>query len=83
MAAGCPVIATKVGGVTRAVQHESNGLLVPAEDSDALAQAIVRLLADGALREKFSRNGLLKFEQQFSAEVMARKYESLYLGRDV
>ena len=83
MAAGCPVIATEVGGVARAVEHESNGLLVPAEDAIALAKSIIRLLDDAALRKKFARNGLLKFAKEFSAEVMTRKYESLYMGNDV
>ena len=44
-AAGCPVIATAVGGVPHMIAHEENGLLVPANDISALAQALDRVLS--------------------------------------
>ena len=46
LAAGCPVIATRVGGVPWMVEHGGTGLLVPPEDPQALARALVRFLAD-------------------------------------
>jgi len=45
LAAGCPVIATSVGGVPWMVTDEHNGLLVPPDDADALARALARLLS--------------------------------------
>lgn len=48
LAAGRPVVATAVGGTPSLVRSGENGLLVPAEDPRALAQAIARLLADPA-----------------------------------
>ncbi|NLM47192.1 MAG: glycosyltransferase family 4 protein, partial [Firmicutes bacterium] len=48
MAAGCPVVATAVGGVPEIVRHGQNGLLVPPEDAVALAEAIRLYLAEPA-----------------------------------
>jgi glycosyltransferase involved in cell wall biosynthesis len=52
LAAGTPVIATRVGGVTEVVRDGENGLLVPAGDGDALADAVRRYFADDALRAR-------------------------------
>jgi glycosyltransferase involved in cell wall biosynthesis len=54
LAVGCPVIATSVGGVPEVVRDGENGLLVAPGDSQALAQAIARLLSDEALRERLA-----------------------------
>jgi glycosyltransferase involved in cell wall biosynthesis len=57
MAAGVPVIASNVGGIPEAVQHDRSGLLVePGNDSD-LAQAILRLPGDQTLRMKLVEGG--------------------------
>ncbi|MFH1845253.1 MAG: glycosyltransferase family 4 protein, partial [bacterium] len=50
MAAGLPVVATRVGGVAEAVEHEGTGLLVEAGDAGALARSLLRLLEDDQLR---------------------------------
>jgi glycosyltransferase involved in cell wall biosynthesis len=55
LAAGTPVIATDVGGVGEIVRHGVNGLLVPPEDTTAMAGAIARLAGDEALRERLRR----------------------------
>ena len=52
LAAGTPVLATAIGGVAEVVHDGENGLLVPAGDADALAGAVRRYFADGALRER-------------------------------
>ncbi len=50
-----PMIATSVGGMREAIEHEKTGLIVPPADSAALARAIVRYFAEG-LEEPFARN---------------------------
>lgn len=79
MAAGCPIVCTDVGGVSTAVTHEFNGLLVKPADPDALSSAILTLLSDKAKRERFARNGLKRFQESFSADIMTKKYEQIYL----
>jgi glycosyltransferase involved in cell wall biosynthesis len=49
---GTPVIASAVGGLPEYVEDGTNGLLVPAGDADALADAIVRVLTDSSLGER-------------------------------
>ena len=52
LAAGTPVIATRVGGVSEVVADGENGLLVPPGDPDALADAVRRFFADDELRAR-------------------------------
>lgn len=79
MAAGCPVVATNVGGNATAVVDGVTGALVPPQDPSALAQAIVRLLDSPDLLKSYAANGRARFYERFSADIMARQYEQLYL----
>ena len=54
----CPVIASDVGGIPTSIQHENDGLLVPPNDSTALASSIQRLMDDDSLRHTLITNGL-------------------------
>jgi glycosyltransferase involved in cell wall biosynthesis len=54
LAVGTPVLATSVGGVAEIVRDGENGLLVPSEDPEALAEAIRRYFADSDLRKRLS-----------------------------
>jgi len=78
MAAGVPVVATRVGGTPEAVQDGVTGILVPPRDSDALARAIGRLLEDRDLAVRFGRSGRRRVEDRFSTERMVRATERLY-----
>lgn len=82
MAVGKPVVATSVGGIPEAVIHEHTGLLVPPQNSDALAQAILRLLRDPDCASRFGQNGRARIETLFSIEntvaSIEHVYESLY-----
>jgi glycosyltransferase involved in cell wall biosynthesis len=57
MACGVPVVATGTGGSAEYLRHETNALLVPPGDSDAIARAVRRLAGDGALRERLVAGG--------------------------
>ncbi len=78
MAAGLPVIATRVGGVPEVVVDEVTGLLVPPGDSNALAEAIVRLLQDPDGRQAMGQAGRERVRAHFSVERMVRETEALY-----
>jgi D-inositol-3-phosphate glycosyltransferase len=55
MACGTPVIASRVGGLAYTVLHGVTGLHVPERDPEALAQEIIRLIQDAALRERMGQ----------------------------
>ncbi len=55
MAAGIPVIGTNAGGVPEIIRHGENGMLVPPENSDALASIMRLLVEDDRLRERLGR----------------------------
>jgi glycosyltransferase involved in cell wall biosynthesis len=54
LAVGTPVVSTAVGGVPEVVRDDENGLLVPARDAAALAEALQRVLGDDALRDRLA-----------------------------
>ena len=78
MAAGKPVIATRVGGTPEVVEDEVTGLLVPPRDPEALAQAIIALLQDRERAKAMGRAGRERVEKHFSVERMVQQTEDLY-----
>jgi glycosyltransferase involved in cell wall biosynthesis len=78
MAAAKPIVATDVGGVADAVQPHENGLLVPAQDPDALAGAIDALLADPQRARLMGARGLARAREEFSGRVVIKALEELY-----
>jgi glycosyltransferase involved in cell wall biosynthesis len=72
------VVATNVGSVPEAVRHEETGLLVPADDTEALAAAMRRLLADADLRRRVGRHGRRLVLDRFTAQHMARSFHGVY-----
>jgi glycosyltransferase involved in cell wall biosynthesis len=78
MAAGRPIVATRVGGLAEAVVHERTGLLVPPEDPAALAAALARLLRDPALRARLAAEGPARIAEGFRADDLVEAYQSLY-----
>jgi len=78
LAAKRPVIATRVGGVSKVILHERTGLLVEPGDFAGLRNAMVRLLSDPALGRQLGGNGCRLIAQEFSAAAMAQKYMALY-----
>ena len=78
MAAGVPVIATPLGGSKELVTPET-GILVPAEDPDAFAEAIMQLAEDAERRTQMGKACRLRAEQLFCATQNARLTEDLYL----
>jgi len=82
MAAGCPIVATDVGGNGSAVIDNQTGLLVKPHNSVMLAEAINRLLSQPELRARLTGAAAELFQRQFSAHSMTRRYEKLYLRKD-
>ncbi len=78
LAMGKPVVATRTGGIPEVIVPEETGLLAPPRDSQALAQAMSRLLQDRALQEKFSQQGPQVVASRHSLEQMADAIEAVY-----
>lgn len=79
MAAGVPVVATRVGGVPEIVADGESALLVAPKDARAFAIALARVLRDLQLVRTLSANALKRSRQDFSPEVYARSLTELYL----
>jgi glycosyltransferase involved in cell wall biosynthesis len=77
MAGERPVVAASVGGLPEAVVDGWTGVLVPAGDCSALANAIAALCADPLLRERMGRAGRQRAVAEFSVERMVDAYEEL------
>jgi glycosyltransferase involved in cell wall biosynthesis len=77
MAAGLPVLATKVGGIQTLVRDGETGLLVPPADTRSLADGLVRLSRDAALRTKMGRAGRRYSLENWSAKKMIDSYAAV------
>jgi glycosyltransferase involved in cell wall biosynthesis len=78
MAASRPVIASRVGGLAEAVVHERTGLLVPPDDSRALAEAIGRLSADREYARALGAAGPARVADGHLPEQMVAAYVEIY-----
>ncbi|HEY4128759.1 MAG TPA: glycosyltransferase [Gammaproteobacteria bacterium] len=78
MAAGVPVVASRVGGTPEVIEDDEHGLLVPPSDPEALAAAISRVLGDPSLAAKLGANGRRRVIAEFSFEAVVQRTEDLY-----
>ena len=77
MAAGVPVVATRVPGIIDVVEHERTGLLVDPARPGELAGAIRRVIDDGQLRSRLIEAGREEVRRRFSWESVLPMYEAL------
>jgi glycosyltransferase involved in cell wall biosynthesis/serine acetyltransferase len=78
MAAGVPVVATRVGGIPEIIADGVGGLLVPAQDSRALAAAIAQLLRDPQRAQRFAEVAQKRARTEFSYERLLAALDRLY-----
>ncbi len=85
MAAGLPIVATTVGGIPEMVSHGEAALLVPPADPEALAAAVLRLLANPRQAAAMGRSGRRMVAERFDIRTQARAladdYRALAAGR--
>lgn len=78
MSLGKPTIATDFGGNPSVISDDVNGLLIPIHDEGALAEAILKLTEDNALRHRLGEGARRIFDERFTAQAMTRQLERLY-----
>jgi len=78
MACGLPCVATRVSGSEDIIQHGVNGLLVGSEDYQGMAQALLTLLHDRLLAQKYGQAARETVERHYSFEQVVDRYVELY-----
>jgi len=78
MAAGKPVVATRVGGLAESVLDGQTGRLVPPRDGQAIADAVGQILRDPALAQRMGRQGRQRVLEHFTLTQMAAQNEAYY-----
>lgn len=78
MASGLPVVATRVGGNAELVDDGRTGVVVPANDVESMAQALLGRHEDPEGTQAMGRNGRADVERRFSLNAMVAAYQGLY-----
>lgn len=79
MLCGLPIIASKVGGIPEIVEDGKSGLLVEAENIEALENAIIKLIQNPDLRSELAKNGYMRAHEHFDMKEMIERHQDLYL----
>jgi glycosyltransferase involved in cell wall biosynthesis len=78
MAAGLPTVAFDIPGVRLVVNGPEDGILVPVEGVEPLAEALRRLLEDEGLRRRLGRGARRRIEEAFSLDLHVRRFEEAF-----
>ena len=78
MAAGLPVVASNVGGIGEAIEHEKTGLLYEVTDEKEFRDHIRRLINNCEFAQKLGKNARNEAFSKYSVEKMITEYENLY-----
>ena len=78
MAAGLPVVATAVGGIPDVIDNGRDGVLIPLQDTQAIAAALVELLADSDRRRALGTAARRRASETFSADVVVPRIEAIW-----
>jgi glycosyltransferase involved in cell wall biosynthesis len=82
MAVGCPIISTNVGGISEVIKNNENGLLIQPENSEAIADTILKLLENEELKSRFRNKGIELVSEKFLAQKMVKSYQKLYTEKN-
>jgi glycosyltransferase involved in cell wall biosynthesis len=78
MAMKLPVISTNMTGIPEVVEDGVSGILIPPNDENALAEAMIKLIENHDLREKLGENARKKIEERFDINKNIVKYVALF-----
>ena len=77
MESGLPVIATEVGGIVDVVKNNENGILINQKDSDAIAEAVDKILSNKDFADKLIQNSK-KTVNEFLPSLIAKKHLKVF-----
>ena len=87
MAAGVPVLASKIGGVPDLIEHEQTGLFGDPDRPESFREGVARLLADREFAERLAATAKAEARRRFHPQIVARRhveiYQALLQERDV
>jgi glycosyltransferase involved in cell wall biosynthesis len=78
MACGIPVVSTPISGIPELIDDGRNGLLVPEDDPEALADAVERLHVDRELARRVACAGRATVGERFDGDALARRLASMF-----
>ena len=78
LAAGCPAVATAVGGIKEIIIDEYNGLLAEPESAISIAEKVLTLIANPEKMQKLSKNAIEDCNRRFAPEVIAAQTVDYY-----
>jgi glycosyltransferase involved in cell wall biosynthesis len=78
MSCGKAVVGSDISGINDIITHMENGLLVPPRDPEAIANAILTLLADKKLRTRLGQNARQRMVNRYSWNLISDKIEKVY-----
>ena len=79
MASGQPVVAVDAGALKELCQHERNGYLTEQDDDETIAEGLVAILSDDALRQEMSRESLA-IATTHDLQTTLKRFEEIYSG---
>jgi glycosyltransferase involved in cell wall biosynthesis len=79
MALGCPVVATRVGGVPEMIEDGRSGIIVEPREVPALAAALAAIVADPAAARSMAERARERYDRRFGLQRMIAAYQELYL----
>lgn len=77
-ASGLPAVVSNVGGLGEIVRDGETGYLVPPQDPEALAAAVIRLLDDPELRKKMGKCARYFVQENYAEKIVLEHYAALY-----
>ena len=78
MAAGTPIVATRVGGNSEVIENAVSGVLVDSNNPGQLSEAMIGTLSDDAWASLLAKNARERFIEHFSIEKVAEAYQRMY-----
>jgi glycosyltransferase involved in cell wall biosynthesis len=78
MFAQCPVVGTEIGGIREVITHENTGILVPPDNAQALADAILTLLKNSGLSQSLVQKALDVVTARYTLDAMGERILEIY-----